>query len=104
MSDEQATPVGHEAQLAALEAAARDRWGEHWTIRILQFSEGSIQAFAFHSNGRTDEGHLEHERLVPASDTSDDEFVVVRYVFDPEQELEEEVLYDPRSDTDIEAG
>lgn len=102
MSDEQAqaTPVGHEEELIALEAAARDRWGDHWTIRILQFSEGSIHAFAFHSNGRTDEGNLEHERLMPAND---DEFVLVRYVFKPEQEIEEEVLHDPRSDTDTEA-
>lgn len=96
---ESATPVGHEDHLAALEDAARERWGEHWTIRIQQFSDGSIRTFAFHSKGRTDEGQLEHERLLPAGD---DEFVHVRRVFEPEQQIDEEVLDDPRSGSDPE--
>lgn len=96
MSDEQATPVGHEAQLTALETAARDRWGEAWGLRILQFADGSINSYAFHSYGRTDEGYLERERLIPVE--GEDEPMVVREVYELEQTVDSELIYDPRGD------
>ena len=102
MSDEQATPVGHEDELAALEAAARDRWGERWGIRILQFADGSISSYAFHSFGRTDDGHLERERLIPVE--GEDEPMIVREIYEPEQEIDSEFIADPRADSDTEAG
>lgn len=102
MSNEQATPVGHETQLAALEAAARDRWDEQWGICILQFADGSTNLYAFHSHGRTDDGHLERERLIPVE--GEDEPMIVREIYESEQEIDSELISNPRTDNDTEGG
>lgn len=56
------------ADLDQLEAAARERWGERWTIEVRHFADGSTSAHAFRSRGRTDAGHLEKERLFIGDD------------------------------------
>lgn len=50
-----------------LEAEARRRWGDAWAISATRWSDGSIQAYAFHSrglaNGDEDQSVYERDRL-----------------------------------------
>lgn len=55
-------------EIEQLREAARDRWGDAWTIRQLHFADGSTSAHAFRSRGRTEDGHLEKERLFVGED------------------------------------
>lgn len=49
-----------------LEAAARERWGDAWTIRTLRRADGSTESYAFRSRG-----------TVPATEHEFDESAVV---------------------------
>ncbi|WP_435552741.1 hypothetical protein [Natrinema sp. CGMCC1.2065] len=68
---------GHQETLERLESAARERWGDEWSIRATHFSDGTTQAHAFRSLGVVDdreEKTLEEERLY----TDGDETVIQR--------------------------
>ncbi|WP_395166378.1 hypothetical protein [Natrinema pallidum] len=55
---------GREETLERLEAAARDRWGDEWTIRAKHFSDGTTQAHAFRSRGVADDDDRDGKTLV----------------------------------------
>lgn len=69
-----ATPISRPVEpetmteIERLREAARDRWGDSWTIRQLHFADGSTSEHAFRSRGRTEDGHLEKERLFVGED------------------------------------
>lgn len=52
-----------DAQIERLQAEATERWGDRWTIKINQFSDGDSQCHAMRSRGRNDDGHLVQDRL-----------------------------------------
>ncbi len=54
--------------VAALEAEARERWGDDWTIETQRFADGTEQSYAYHQVGHAEEGVIERERLFPGSD------------------------------------
>lgn len=64
-----------EEKIKRLKNAARERWGDAWTIHTLRFADGSTKSTAYHSRslvgdpreGR-DETILERDRLVIADD------------------------------------
>lgn len=50
-----------------LREAARERWGENWTIRVTEYADGSTDIMAFSSNGVVEvdgERVIERERLL----------------------------------------
>ncbi|WP_226040828.1 hypothetical protein [Natrinema sp. DC36] len=63
---------GREEALERLEAAARGRWGDEWSIRATHFSDGTTQAYAYRSRGVVDDDRdektLEQERLYSDGD------------------------------------
>jgi len=75
-----------------LEEAARELWGDHWSITERHFADGTTDTYAMHSKGRTDNGNLEQLRL-----RVDDEGRVgmTRTIFDPRETVEEEVVEHP---------
>lgn len=74
-----------EAEIIRLEAAARERWDDAWTIQTLRFANGDAQSFAFRSLGRTEEGYVERERLFPGTDG---EIYYDRVLLNPEKVAE----------------
>lgn len=50
-------------EIETLKAEASARWGDKWTLRVQHFSDGDSNAFAFHSRGRDEDGHLVHDQL-----------------------------------------
>ncbi|WP_121744425.1 hypothetical protein [Natronorubrum halophilum] len=58
---------GREETLERLEELACEQWGDEWAIRATHFSDGTTQAYAFHSRGVVDDDRdkktLEQERL-----------------------------------------
>lgn len=52
-----------DAQVERLQAEATERWGDQWTIKINQFSDGDSQSHAMKSHGRDDDGNLVQDRL-----------------------------------------
>lgn len=51
-----------------LEAEARDRWGERWTIQQLHYVDGTTRAHAFRFHGKTEDDLCEEERLFLGTD------------------------------------
>lgn len=52
-----------------LEAAARDRWGDGWTIQQLHFADGSSQSFAYRISGQREKSNrVEKDRLFIGAD------------------------------------
>lgn len=49
--------------LDRLKAAARDRWGDRWTIRVQHFATGNTKAIAFHSRGTVDRDDVDGKVL-----------------------------------------
>jgi len=72
-------------EIAQLETAAQERWGNTWTIQTLRFADGDTQSFAFRSRGRTEDGYLEQERLFLGADS---ELYYDRVLLDPEEVVE----------------
>jgi len=60
--------VDHDAVRAKLEAGARERWGDEWTVETQHFADGTEQSYAYHQRGHADEGIVERERLFPGAD------------------------------------
>lgn len=54
--------------LETLKAAARDRWGEKWTIRQDHYADGTSRAYAFRVRGSTEEGYGIQGRLFVGAD------------------------------------
>lgn len=69
-------------ELGRLEAAARERWGEGWTLDVTLWSDGSIEAVALRSLGevRRDEPeqYVKRERLRVTDEGIERDLVVVR--------------------------
>lgn len=52
-----------------LQDAARDYWDhDRWAIDVTLWTDGSVTAYAYHSRGRNNDGHLVEERLYPTDD------------------------------------
>lgn len=70
------------AELRRLEAAAREHWGEGWTLDVTLWSDGSIEAVAMRSLGevRRDESEqfVKRERLRVTDEGIERDLVVVR--------------------------
>lgn len=47
-----------------LKTAARERWGDKWTVEVKHWADGTHQFYAYHRAGRTPSGHLREERLM----------------------------------------
>lgn len=94
MTDEH-TLDGRTETLDRLEQAARERWGETWSISATHFADGTTQAYAFRSYGRVDGSAdlIERERL-----WVDDERAVLQRVYVRDKEVVE--LLDERDITD----
>jgi len=60
--------VDHDAVRAQLEADARERWGDEWTIETQRFADGTEQSYAYHQRGHAEEDVVERERLFPGAD------------------------------------
>lgn len=64
-----------------LREAARERWGDQWTIEQRIWSDGDSRAYAFRSHGRvTDDGPIRRERMMIAPD---DEVIVEEVLVEP---------------------
>lgn len=75
-----------------LRTAATDLWGDSWTIRELEYADGSTDLMAYHSQGLVDHGGervLERERLL--FDT-DGDLVRDRVRLTKQQQVDHELL------------
>ena len=52
-----------DGEIETLKAEASERWDDEWTVRVQHFADGDSNAFAFHSRGRDEDGHLVHDQL-----------------------------------------
>lgn len=55
-------------ELEMLEDAARERWGDQWSIEQLHFADGTTSQHAYRLGGLNDAGHLRKERLFVGAD------------------------------------
>lgn len=51
-----------------LREAARERWGDGWTIEVRHFADGTTRMHAYSNQGQTADGNTVRERLMPGSD------------------------------------
>lgn len=86
--------LSDEERIDRLEAAARDRWAEHWTIEVLRFATGDRSAHAFRSLGLDDDGRLVRDRLFISPDGTDS-YVMREHI---DRSVEDIEVIDPPSD------
>ena len=76
------------SEVERLKAAARERWGERWTVRELHFADGDTHACAYQSQGLDDDGN----QILLRMSFVDDGSIVVSRVVRCMEELEEELV------------
>lgn len=72
-----------------LREAARELWGDQWTLRTLEYADGSEDLVAYRSRGIVKEGVVERERLLF---DADDCIVRDRVRLRKREQLESEVI------------
>lgn len=62
-------PTDLPPEVATLREAAREYWDhDRWAIDVTLWTDETATAYAYHSCGRDDDGHLVEERLYPTDD------------------------------------
>jgi hypothetical protein len=92
---EQGNMTELETTVERLKAEATERWGEHWVIKVSRFADGDLNAYAMHSLGRNEDGHLVQDRLYLIND---DEVLVSRRTLE-RREISSELIEAPPSET-----
>lgn len=85
----QQVPLDVEERIQKLKTAAKERWGDAWTVEVKHWADGTHQCYAYHMNGRTPEGHREKEQLLF---DAEGEIHHERLVQTPEELIEREEL------------
>lgn len=61
--------MDRETAVERLKAAARDRWGDEWAVKVTHWADGTHQYVAYHMEGRrTPEGCLTKHQLLFGAD------------------------------------
>ena len=93
MSLQQTPEMDADEKIARLKEAARERWGERWTVEVRYFADGDFSANAVRSRGQTEEGHLKQDVMFI---TDDGEIVGERIVLERREVSSEKLdLSDP---------